>query len=178
MFLLAACGDDTSSLTDGADAPTENSDSTDNADPTETTNTAMVCTTDGAEEGAGADVTGRTKPEVEVPAAPATELECTDLIVGTGAEVTDGATVEVHYVGVSQSTGQQFDASWDRGETIEFGLGQVIQGWGEGLVGMKEGGRRVLVIPADKGYGATGQPQAGIAPGETLVFVVDMVSTT
>jgi peptidylprolyl isomerase len=83
----------------------------------------------------------------------------------------------MQYVGVSWSTGEQFDASWDRGgQPFQFPLGggQVIAGWDDGIPGMKVGGRRILVIPPDKGYGAAG---AGpdIAPNETLVFVVDLV---
>jgi peptidylprolyl isomerase len=77
-------------------------------------------------------------------------------------------------VGVGQATGRQFDASWDRGEAISFGLNQVIQGWSEGLVGMKLGGRRELVIPGEMAYGPNPPPGAGIQPNETLVFVVDL----
>jgi peptidylprolyl isomerase len=85
----------------------------------------------------------------------------------------------VQYVGVSYSNGQEFDASWDRGEPFEFtlGVGQVIPGWDEGVEGMKEGGRRKLTIPADKAYGPQGSPPA-IGPNETLVFVIDLVKVT
>ena len=82
----------------------------------------------------------------------------------------------MQYVGVSWSTGQQFDASWDSGQPFSFdnlGQGQVIAGWNEGLIGMRQGGRRLLVIPADKGYGPQGQPP-DIGPNETLIFVVDL----
>jgi peptidylprolyl isomerase len=109
---------------------------------------------------------------------PVTELRITDEVVGTGDEVTEGATVTAHYVGVSASTGAQFDASWDRGAPISFPLDGVIQGWSQGLVGMKVGGRRNLVIPAAMAYGNTPPPGAGIAPGETLVFTVDLVDVT
>jgi peptidylprolyl isomerase len=118
-----------------------------------------------------------TKPEVSIPdeAAP-TELVIDDLEVGDGDEAKAGQTVSVHYVGVAWSTGQQFDASWDRGQPFSFGLGagQVIQGWDKGVAGMKVGGRRRLTIPASMGYGDRGAGGA-IKPGETLVFVVDLL---
>lgn len=119
------------------------------------------------------------KPTVTVPSFPASELGVTDVTIGDGAEATSGSTVEVHYVGVAQSTGQQFDASWDRGDTFTFRLGggQVIRGWDEGVAGMKVGGRRELVIPPAKGYGAAGA--GGVIKGnETLVFVVDLLGVS
>jgi peptidylprolyl isomerase len=109
---------------------------------------------------------------------PVTELRITDEVLGTGDEVTEGATVTAHYVGVSASTGAQFDASWDRGDPISFPLDGVIQGWSQGLLGMKVGGRRNLVIPAAMAYGNSPPPGAGIAPGETLVFTVDLVDVS
>ena len=112
--------------------------------------------------------------------ASAPSVESTDLIVGEGATAERGQTLWVHYVGVSQSTGEQFDASWDRGNDQIFpfvlGVGQVIPGWDQGLVGMQVGGRRQLVIPPDLAYGDTGAGGGLIAPGETLVFVVDLVA--
>jgi len=117
------------------------------------------------------------KPTVDVPAGPApTDLQITDMWVGDGAEARSGQQVEVHYVGVSHSTGQEFDASWDRGSTFRFmlGAGHVISGWDQGVAGMREGGRRQLVIPAKLGYGDRGAGNV-IKPGETLVFVVDLV---
>lgn len=115
-------------------------------------------------------------PDIEIPAAePPCDLQKVDLSVGEGDEATAGATLSMQYKGVSWSTGDQFDASWDRGEPFEFqlGAGMVISGWDQGIVGMKEGGRRLLVIPPEMGYGETGQ--GDIAPNETLVFVVDLV---
>jgi peptidylprolyl isomerase len=115
------------------------------------------------------------KPTVSVPEGPPpTELVIEDLTVGEGEAVPAGATVTVHYVGVSCSTGEQFDASWDRGEPATFSLDSVIPGWTEGIVGMQPGGQRQLVIPPDLAYGSAGRP--GIAPDETLIFVVDLVS--
>ena len=118
------------------------------------------------------------KPQVDVPTgeAPTYQLEIEDLVVGDGEEAVDGHVVEVHYVGVSWSTGQQFDASWDRGDTFKFklGKGQVIRGWDQGVAGMRVGGRRRLHIPPDLGYGQRGAGGV-IKPGETLVFVVDLV---
>ena len=118
------------------------------------------------------------KPEVPIPDGPApTELVLDDLTEGTGPEAAAGQQVDVHYVGVSWSTGKQFDASWDRRATFDFKLGggQVIKGWDQGVVGMKVGGRRRLTIPPALGYGAQGAGGV-IAPNETLIFVVDLVS--
>ena len=117
------------------------------------------------------------KPDVTIPdETPPTELVIDDLTVGDGDEAAAGQQVSVHYVGVSWSTGEQFDASWDRMEPFGFGLGhgQVIQGWDEGVQGMKVGGRRRLTIPPEMGYGAAGAGGV-IAPNETLVFVVDLL---
>jgi len=119
------------------------------------------------------------KPKVDVPAEqpPSYQLELEDLIEGEGEEAAAGKLVEVHYVGVSWSSGEQFDASWDRGETFKFGLGKgdVIQGWDQGVVGMKTGGRRRITIPPMLGYGKRGAGGV-IGPDETLVFVVDLIS--
>lgn len=117
------------------------------------------------------------KPSVNIPtSAPPDDLECVDHVVGDGVEATAGNTVTVHYVGVSWSTGEQFDASWDRMQPFEFGLGagQVIQGWDRGVVGMRVGGRRTLTIPPHLGYGSNGAGGV-IGPNETLVFVVDLL---
>jgi peptidylprolyl isomerase len=117
------------------------------------------------------------KPTVEIPdGAPSYQLEVEDLVVGEGDEAKAGHTVEVHYVGVSWSTKQQFDASWDRGDTFKFGLGKgmVIQGWDQGVEGMKVGGRRRITIPPMLGYGKRGAGGV-IGPDETLVFVVDLL---
>ncbi len=120
------------------------------------------------------------KPDVTVPdSAPPSELVIADDVVGEGAEASSGNDVTVHYVGVSWSTGQQFDASWDRMEPFRFGLGggQVIKGWDQGVAGMKVGGRRTLHIPPELGYGAQGAGGV-IGPNETLVFVVDLLGVS
>ena len=117
------------------------------------------------------------KPTIEIPDtdAPA-ELVLDDLEVGTGPEAKPGQQVAVHYVGVAWSDGTAFDNSYDRGEPLVFGLGagQVIQGWDSGIAGMKVGGRRRITIPPHLGYGSRGAGGV-IAPGETLVFVCDLV---
>ncbi len=119
------------------------------------------------------------KPSVEIPAgqAPSFQLELDDIVVGDGEEAVVGHKVEVHYVGHAWSTGQQFDASWDRDDTFKFklGKGQVIEGWDKGVAGMKVGGRRKITIPPMLGYGKLGAGGV-IGPDETLVFVVDLVA--
>jgi peptidylprolyl isomerase len=118
-----------------------------------------------------------TKPTVEIPdGAPPAGLQVEDLVVGDGAEAVAGTTCTMHYVGHSWSTGRQFDASWDRGDAFSFRLGaqMVIAGWDQGVAGMKVGGRRRLTIPPELGYGSRGAGGV-IAPGETLVFVVDLL---
>jgi FKBP-type peptidyl-prolyl cis-trans isomerase len=112
---------------------------------------------------------------------PPAELQKIDVVEGDGKEAKEGDNVSVQYVGVNWSDGKQFDASWDRGgQPFEFtlGAGNVIQGWDQGLVGMKEGGRRLLVIPAELGYGPQGTPDGSIPPNETLKFVVDLEKVT
>ncbi len=118
------------------------------------------------------------KPDVTIPAEqPSAELVADDETLGEGDEAVHGSNVTVHYVGVSWSNGEQFDASWDRMEPFRFGLGQgqVIQGWDDGVQGMRVGGRRRLTIPPHMGYGAAGAGGV-IGPNETLVFVVDLLA--
>jgi peptidylprolyl isomerase len=117
------------------------------------------------------------KPEILVPDGPPSyQLELEDLVVGDGDEAAAGHIVEVHYVGVAWKTRQQFDASWDRGDTFKFplGKGEVIAGWDQGVAGMKVGGRRRITIPPMLGYGKRGAGGV-IGPDETLVFVVDLI---
>lgn len=119
----------------------------------------------------------RTRPEIDFPEGPApADLVIHDEIVGDGVEAAPGMTVSAHYVGVAFSTGEEFDASWNRGAPLDFrlGVGQVIVGWDRGISGMRVGGRRRLTIPPHLAYGDRGAGRA-IAPGETLIFVVDLV---
>lgn len=118
----------------------------------------------------------KTKPEIEFPGDnPPAELVVEDIEIGDGPEATPGSVISAHYVGVAWSTGEEFDSSWNRGQPLSFqvGIGQVIQGWDQGLLGMKVGGRRKITIPPHLGYGDRGAGNA-IAPGETLIFVVDL----
>ncbi|MFC4051448.1 FKBP-type peptidyl-prolyl cis-trans isomerase [Actinomadura syzygii] len=118
------------------------------------------------------------RPEIDFPEGqPPSNLDITDITQGDGPEATKGANVSMHYVGVSWSTGEEFDASWNRGSTFDFPLGggRVIKGWDMGIVGMKVGGRRKLVIPPHLAYGDR-SPSPAIKPGETLIFVVDLVA--
>ena len=111
------------------------------------------------------------KPEGEPPPG----LQVRDVLQGNGETAESGDQVTMQYVGVSWSTGEQFDASWDTGKpfTFQLGAGDVIPGWDQGISGMREGGRRQLVIPPDLAYGPQGRPPV-IGPNETLVFVVDL----
>ncbi|MEO5874201.1 MAG: FKBP-type peptidyl-prolyl cis-trans isomerase [Streptosporangiaceae bacterium] len=118
------------------------------------------------------------RPEIDFPeGTPPANLDITDLTVGDGAEATKGSNVSVHYIGVAWSSGEEFDASWNRGDPLSFPLGggRVIKGWDMGVTGMKVGGRRKLVIPPHLGYGDRGAGGA-IKGGETLIFVVDLLS--
>ena len=117
------------------------------------------------------------KPTVEFPEGDLTgELEITDLVLGDGEEAKAGQQAVVHYVGVAHSTGEEFDASYNRGAPFTFpiGEGRVIAGWDQGVQGMKIGGRRQLVIPPQLGYGDRGAGGV-IKGGETLLFVVDLI---
>ena len=171
-LFAAGCGDDDSetgsSGTNAATTPAQ----TETTEPTEPAATSGEApTVENAK-----DLTS--KPQVAKPSGdPPTALIKEDLVVGKGPAVKKGQIAAMQYVGISWSTGKQFDASWDRGaQPFQFplGQGQVIAGWDEGIPGMKVGGRRVLVIPPDQGYGAAGAPP-DIAPNETLVFAVDLV---
>jgi peptidylprolyl isomerase len=117
------------------------------------------------------------KPEIDFFEGPApTELAITDLVVGDGAEATPGSTVNVHYVGVEFETGEEFDASWNRGSSINFPLGSLIAGWQQGIPGMKVGGRRQLVCPPHLAYGPAGGGHR--LSGKTLVFVIDLLGVS
>jgi peptidylprolyl isomerase len=159
---VAACGED--------DEPA----STPTATPTETASAAGIeALVQGTPKKTDA------KPTVPAPKGdPPSELVIRDIVKGKGPKAKAGDTLSMQYVGTSWSTGQQFDASWDRGAqpfAFQLGAGMVIAGWDNGLVGMQKGGRRLLVIPPDQGYGPQGTPDGTIAPNDTLVFVVDLV---
>lgn len=114
------------------------------------------------------------KPEVEFPGGPApTELQVNDLVVGEGAEAQRGGVVDVHYVGVEFDSGEEFDSSWDRGQSANFPLNRLIPGWQEGIPGMKVGGRRQLTVPPELAYGPVGAGHR--LSGKTLVFVIDLL---
>jgi peptidylprolyl isomerase len=161
---IAACGDDdTSSSGEAAATPTATE-----APPAEANIDEIA---------AGITRNTKQKPDVALPKGdPPAELIKKDIVKGSGPKARAGEQLTMQYVGHSWSNGQQFDASWDRGQPFAFqlGAGMVIPGWDQGLVGMREGGRRLLVIPPDMGYGASGTPDGAIAPNETLVFVVDL----
>jgi peptidylprolyl isomerase len=115
-----------------------------------------------------------TKPEIEFPdGPPPTELVITDLVVGDGEEASPGDTVDVHYVGIEFDTGEEFDSSWNRGESISFPLRGLIAGWQDGIPGMRVGGRRQLVIPPELAYGPAGSGHR--LSGKTLIFVIDLL---
>ena len=181
-LIATACGSD-ADPTETAAESTESSESTetettdaDAGEEAETATTAAVEADDAAETPADPNAINGGKPEVEIPEGDAPlQLDVVDLIEGDGEVAESGSLLSMHYVGVLHDNGEQFDASWDRGATFDFqlGSGQVIQGWDEGIEGMRVGGRRVLTIPPEQAYGnnATGS----IPANSTLVFVVDLV---
>ncbi len=115
------------------------------------------------------------KPEIEFPGGDApTELVVRDIVVGDGPEAVPGTTVEVHYLGVDFESGEEFDSSWNRGESIEFPLRGLIQGWQDGIPGMKVGGRRELIIPPELAYGPAGGGHR--LSGCTLIFIIDLLA--
>jgi peptidylprolyl isomerase len=163
---IAACGED--------DEPAAESGAETAATPTPT-ETASEAGIEAIVQGIGKDT--KSKPEVPAPQGePPPELVIRDIVPGKGPKAEAGDQVAMQYVGLSWSNGEQFDASWDRGAEpfpLQLGAGMVIPGWDEGLVGLRKGGRRLLVIPPEMGYGPDGSGPIG--PNETLVFVVDRV---
>ena len=114
-----------------------------------------------------------TKPEIDAPDGPASdELVIIDIVEGDGAEAGPDSTVDVHYLGVEYDTGEEFDSSWNRGQSINFPLRQLVKGWQEGIPGMKVGGRRQLIIPPHLAYGTAGGGHR--LSGQTLIFVIDL----
>jgi peptidylprolyl isomerase len=159
---IAACGGDDSSETESAATPT----ATDTATPAGNNIDAIA---------KGITKNTKKKPTIIKPEGdPPSRLVIKDIVKGTGPKAKAGDKLTMQYVGNSWSTGEQFDASWDRGQAFPFQLGaqMVIPGWDQGMVGMRKGGRRLLVIPPDLGYGPAGS--GPIAPNETLVFAVDL----
>jgi peptidylprolyl isomerase len=175
VLLLSWLGGD-----DDEPVATETTSTTAAEDATTTTAAPIPATPLTCEGPSGENTDMASKPTVPLPEEPATELTCQDLVIGDGDEVLNSNdVVSMHYVGVGQATGEEFDASWDRGEPYVTNLQDVIAGWTEGIPGMKVGGRRVLTIPGSLAYGPEGNPSAGpvgIQPDETLVFVVDLVA--
>ena len=118
------------------------------------------------------------KPTISAPVgSPPSTLQKSDIYVGDGKEANDSSILEVHYTLMAWSSGTLVESSWDSGQTATFPLSGVIAGWQQGIPGMKEGGRRLLVIPPDLGYGSQGAGGA-IGPNETLIFVVDLISVS
>ncbi|HEX5713267.1 MAG TPA: FKBP-type peptidyl-prolyl cis-trans isomerase [Solirubrobacterales bacterium] len=146
------------------------------SDDSSTTDAATDDTTASAESSSTSTDLSK-KPEITVPdGPPPKELVENEIVEGDGEEVILGSKVTVQYVGAGYETGEEFDASWDRGEPFTFSIGdrEVIEGWDQGLRGMKVGGRRELIVPPELAYGPAGAPPA-IGPNETLIFVVDLV---
>ena len=154
---VSACGDDDDSATPAQEQTSADTETTPSEDALKDT---------------------AVKPEIPKPTGtPPRKLVTEDIVKGKGPGAKPGNTVTVKYVGVNFSNGQEFDSSWDSGATfpVQVGAGMVIEGWDKGLVGIRKGGRRMLTIPPEMGYGAEGYPP-DIPPNETLVFVVDAVS--
>jgi len=174
-FVVASCG--SSSKTSSSTSPSAT------ASPEATTSpTGGAATTPGQSSQAGgppavANASNLSaKPQIAAGTPPKpSQLVVKDLVVGTGAKAAASATVRVQYVGVNYDNGQEFDSSWSRGQPADFPLANVIPGFSQGIVGMKVGGRRELVIPPVLGYGAQGSPPQ-VGPDETLVFVIDLLA--
>jgi peptidylprolyl isomerase len=119
-------------------------------------------------------MTEKTKPEIDFYEGPEpTELVIRDIEIGTGAEALPGSTVDVHYLGVDFESGEEFDSSWSRNQSIDFPLGSLIKGWQQGIPGMKVGGRRELICPPQLAYGPAGGGHR--LSGRTLTFVIDLL---
>ena len=169
--LLTACGDKAATTP----ATTE-------AKPAETTTSAST-PTEAVNQAAASTNTQTAPAPAAVPSANITSLQSTDLTVGTGAEAVNGKVVSVNYTGwlydekAADKHGTKFDSSFDRNEPFEFALGsgQVIQGWEQGVLGMKVGGKRTLIIPPSLAYGETGAGGGVIPANATLVFDVELV---
>lgn len=174
-LVAAACGDD-NDQEPASDPPVASTPQEDSA-TTETSPVEEEAETGGASADAEISKDLDAEPKIAKPSGePPAKLETEDVVEGKGKTAKEGDNVSVQYTGVAWSTGEKFDASWDRAKeafTFTLGAGMVIPGWDEGVKGMKEGGRRKLVIPPDQAYGTAGSPPA-IGPNETLIFVVDL----
>lgn len=159
--VASACGDDSKDASGSTTTPAAGADSS---------------TTTAPNTPEAKAVAERGEPKVAAVSGPVTQLKVTDDVVGTGTEVKAGDTVTAQYVGATASDGKVFQSSWQMQGAIQFPLDQVIQGWSEGLVGMKAGGRRTIEIPAAMAYADTPPPGSGIPANADLVFVVDLVS--
>lgn len=167
-LMLSACGSSptTSSPSTSSGSPTPSGSPT---SPTAAETAANPPAVSGATNLKAEPVIGPGTPP------PPTSLETKELVVGTGATAVATDTVQVQYVGADYTNGKDFDSSWSRGQPSTFPLNGVVPGFAQGIVGMKVGGRREIVIPPALGYGSTGQPPA-VSPNETLVFVVDLLA--
>ena len=183
---LAACGGSASTSESTSAAPESSSAAP--GVPWSTSDCTQIVpptTTDAPPEGSAVEGEVATTTDVAIAptvavlqgAVPATSLVTADVVPGSGDEVAAGATVTVQYCGVGLASGAVFDSSWARGEPVSFPLSGVIQGWQDGIPGMKPGGRRILSIPGAAAYGPQPPPGSGIQPDETLIFVVDMISS-
>lgn len=168
--LATACGDDESSSTSttiesGGGSGSSGSSGSDGSNGSDAPETEF-----------SKEVEARGEPTVAAVEGPVGELQITDDVVGTGAAATESSTVTAQYVGAVAATGEVFQSSWEMNGAVSFPLDQVIPGWSDGLQGMKEGGRRTLVIPAAMAYGANPPQGSGIPANADLVFVVDLVA--
>jgi len=169
-LVLASCGESNEGASQTPDTP--------EVEPTEQPTPIVVPTPTPSGEVDNLDI--QTKPLVVIPdSPPPSTLQIDDIVIGQGPQVLSGDFLIMDYVGVSYSTGLQFDASWDRGQPFPFelGAGRVIKGWDEGIAGMAVGGRRTLTIPPELAYGETGSGSGSIGPNETLVFTVDLLAS-
>lgn len=167
--VLAGCGDDKSADSTTTSTSTTASDSSSGSSSESGSGSA-------ADTEAAKAVEQRGEPKITAVEGPVTQLQITDDVVGTGKEATASSTVTAQYVGAVASTGEVFQSSWQMDGAIAFPLNQVIEGWTKGIPGMKEGGRRTLVIPAEMAYGANPPAGSGIPANADLIFTVDLVS--
>lgn len=164
--VVTACGDDSAATT----TTVARNAASEGGSTISTTSTTVAATPEGKA------IQERGEPKITKVDGAVSELKITDDVVGTGKEAKAGDTVTAQYVGAVASSGEVFQSSWQMDGAIQFPLDQVIPGWSKGIPGMKEGGRRTLVIPAAMAYGANPPPGSGIPPNADLVFVVDLVS--